>query len=618
MSSFVGFSNFKQDISSIENTNILKKLTNSLSARELTEESLYISKHTNFGYLRPISLDTTKTIIQPMSFKYEDNIYSIVYNGQLYNAKDIREELVTLGYKFEGYSDIEVILKAFVHYGTNIFKKFNGIFSFAIYNENKNELILCRDQFGIKPLFYSILDNTLIFSSEIKAILKYPGFEPKIDKQGICELFGIGPAHTPGTCVFKNIYEIKPAHYAVFNNSGFKTYRYWKMETKEHTDNFETTCSTVRFLLEDSIKRQLVCDVPLGAMLSGGLDSSIIVALASNYLKKNNLPSLDTFSVDYVDNDKNFVKSDFQPNSDNYYIDIMKKEFNTNHHSMLIDTPELAKHLEDAMIARDFPGMADVDSSLLLFCKNIKEHASITLSGECSDEIFAGYPWFFRDDALNSKTFPWSIAINERQNLLNSSISQKINLKDYIDYRYNESINEIEFLDTDSEDTKEKRIISYLTLNWFMQTLLDRSDRMSMYNGLEVRVPFCDYRLVQYLWNIPWEIKALNDREKGLLRYVVKDLLPDEIVNRKKSPYPKTHNPNYLKTVKEILTKIMNNPSAPINDLLNRDYILDIINTDGKVFTRPWFGQLMTGPQLMAYLCQVNMWLEKYNPKIEV
>lgn len=418
--------------------------------------------------------------------------------------------------------------------------------------------------------------------------------------------------------MFKNIYEIKPAHFGIFNGDDFKNYEYWKMETKEHLDDFDTTCKNVHKLLNNAIQRQLVSDVPLCAMLSGGLDSSIIVAYASNYFKENNLSPLKTLSIDYVDNDKNFVKSDFQPNSDNYYIDIMQKAFNTHHTNIIIDTPELAEALEDAMIARDFPGMADVDSSMLLFCKNIKKHATVALSGECSDEIFAGYPWFFREDALNSGTFPWSIAVSERQNLLNTNIAKQINLKEYIDFRYHESISKIDFLDSDSKDTKEKRIISYLTINWFMQTLLDRSDRMSMYNGLELRVPFCDYRLVEYMWNVPWEMKALNGREKGLLRYVVKDLLPDEIVNRKKSPYPKTHNPTYLKAVKKMLTDIMNNPNAPINDLLNREYILDILRTDGKAFTRPWFGQLMTGPQLMAYLCQVNMWLERYQPKIEI
>ncbi len=519
---------------------------------------------------------------------------------------------------FHGYCDTEVILKAYIHFGSSILKRLNGIFSFAIWNENEQELFLARDHFGIKPLYYTIVDDTLIFASEVKALIKHPLVELKLDKTGIAELLGIGPAHTPGTSVFKNIFEIKPAHFAVYNKSDFHIEEYWKLQSKPHIDNFEKTCETVHNLLEDAIKRQLVSDVPLCAMLSGGLDSSIIVAYIANYYKKNNLPNLDTYSVDYVDNDKNFVKSDFQPNSDNYYIDIMLKHFNTNHTNIVIDTPELANALEDAMIARDFPGMADVDSSMLLFCKNIKKGATVAVSGECSDEIFAGYPWFFREDALNSNTFPWSIALDERQNLLNTSLSREIDLKDYINYRYEESLANVEILDCDSKETAEKRKISYLTLNWFMQTLLDRSDRMSMYNGLELRVPFCDYRLVEYMWNVPWEIKALNGREKGLLRYVVRDLLPDEIINRKKSPYPKTHNPTYLKAVKEMLTNIMKNPNAPINDLLNRQYILEILETNGNAFSRPWFGQLMTGPQLMAYLCQVNMWLEKYQPKIEL
>ncbi len=296
----------------------------------------------------------------------------------------------------------------------------------------------------------------------------------------------------------------------------------------------------------------------------------------------------------------------------------MKKTFNTKHHSIVIDTPELADCLKDAVIARDTPGMADVDSSLLLFCKHIKKDATVVLSGECSDEIFAGYPWFFRDDALNSNTFPWSIALEERQNLLNKDISKQVDLKEYIDYQYLHSLSQMNTLNSDNKETAEKRKISHLTMNWFMQTLLDRSDKMSMYNGLELRVPFCDYRLVEYLWNIPWEMKALNGREKGLLRYVVKDLLPKEIVDRKKSPYPKTHNPNYLAKVKGILSEIMKNDNAPIYSLLDKNYITEIINTDGKAFTRPWFGQLMTGPQLMAYLIQVNMWLEMYNPKIEI
>ena len=614
MCGFVVFANLKENISS--KTNIYN-MNESISKRGPDEDGYYYEEHICLGHKRLIVVDPDGGK-QPMSAMKDGNLYTIVYNGQLYNTKDLRSELEENGFTFDSYSDTEVLLKSFIFWKYDVVKKLNGIFSFAIWNSKKNEIFLARDHFGVKPLFYTIYNNTLVFASEIKALFKYPGIEAKLDEQSIAELFGIGPARTAGLGIFKNIYEIKPAHFGIFNENGLHIERYWKLESKVHTDNLGKTCDNVRFLLEDSISRQLVSDVPLCTFLSGGLDSSIITLYASKYCKKHNLPPLNTYSVDYVDNDKNFVKTDFQPNSDNYYINLMTEKLNTNHHTVVLDTPELASALEDAMISRDFPGMADVDSSLLLFCKKVKQNATVSLTGECADEIFGGYPWFFRADALNSNTFPWSIAITERQNLLNPQIASKVNLKNYIDYRYQESLNEVDILDEDSMETAEKRRISHLTLNWFMQTLLDRSDRMAMYNGFELRVPFCDYRLAEYVWNIPWEMKALHGREKGLLRYIMKDLLPEEIVDRKKSPYPKTWNPTYLATVKDMLTKIMNDSNAPINNLLNRNYILEILETDGKAFTRPWFGQLMTGPQLMAYLCQVNMWLERYNPSIEI
>ncbi len=549
---------------------------------------------------------------------FENNQYTIVYNGQIYNTAELKETLTEKGFTFSTHSDTEVLLKGFIAYGYDIVSHLNGIFAFAVWDSKKEELFLARDHFGVKPLFYTQVDNHFVFASEIKALFQFPNVEKIVNDQGLGELFGIGPSHTPGTTVFKNIFELKPAHFAIYNQSGFSTKRYWKFISREYTDNFNTTCEKVRFLLQDAISKQLVSDVPLCTFLSGGLDSSIITAYASQYYKEHNLGPLPTYSVDYIDNDKNFVKSDFQPNSDSHYIELMKNRFHTKHHTIVLDTPELADSLMDAMIARDLPGMADVDSSLLLFCKNVKPYATVALTGECADEIFGGYPWFFREDALSSHTFPWSIAIKERQDLLHPDISKKINLKDYIDFRYHESLDEVTILDCDSKETAEKRKISYLTLNWFMQTLLDRSDRMAMYQGFELRVPFCDYRLAEYLWNIPWEIKALNGREKGLLRFIMKDILPEEIVDRKKSPYPKTHNPTYLKRVKEMLNEIMKNPNAPICQLLNRNQIMEILETNGTSFARPWFGQLMTGPQLMAYLCQVNMWFEKYEPKIEL
>lgn len=615
MCGLVGFANPFKDVSSFRN--VLNNMNNEIAKRGPDEDGMYFEENVCLGHKRLIVIDPDGGK-QPMIFRYQGNTYSLVYNGQIYNTKELKDELSENGFTFDGHSDTEVLLKGFSFWKYDIIHKLNGIFSFAIWNSKEKELFVARDHFGVKPFYYSIVDGTFVFASEVKALFKYPGITAKIDSEGISELFGLGPSHTPGHGIFKDIHELKPASYGVFNSSGLHVEKYWSLVSLPHKDSFGTTCDKVRFLLEDSIRRQLVSDVPLCTFLSGGLDSSIITLYAANYCKEKGLPPLNTYSVDYVDNDKNFVKTDFQPNSDNYYINLMKNKLNTNHHSIILDTPELADSLEDAMLARDYPGMADVDSSLLLFCKNVKKHATVTLTGECSDEIFGGYPWFFRDDALNSGTFPWSIALNERQTLLNPEIAKKVHLKDYINFRYTESLNEVNILDTDSKETQEKRKISHLTLNWFMQTLLDRSDRMAMYNGFEIRVPFCDYRLAQYVWNIPWEIKALNGREKGLLRYVMKDLLPSEIVDRKKSPYPKTWNPTYLQKVKGMLTDIMENKNAPINSLLNRQYILDIIKTDGRAFTRPWFGQLMTGPQLMAYLCQVNMWLERYQPKIEI
>ena len=615
MCGIVGFVNYQKDISSYKN--ILNQMNTTLTKRGPDEDGYYIRKNVALAHKRLIVIDP-KGGKQPMIEKYSFGEYVIVFNGQIYNTNELKETLIENGFIFSTYSDTEVLLKAYIHYGKNVVNYLNGIFSFAVWDSNKEELFLARDHFGVKPLYYTFFDSTFIFASELKAIFEYPNIQKILNKQGLSELFGIGPAHTPGLTIYKDIFEIKPAHFAVFNKSGVHIERYWKLKSKQHTESFDETCSHLTYLLKDSINRQLFSDVPICTFLSGGLDSSILTKLIGEYRKENGLSPIPTYSVDYVDNDKNFVKSEFQPNSDNYYINLMTENSYSENQKIVLDTPALADALEDAMIARDMPGMADVDSSLLLFCKQVKQEHTVTLMGECADEIFGGYPWFFREDALKSGTFPWSIAFNERQQLLNPSISKEINLKEYIDYRYNESLAEVEILDSDSAETAQKRKISHLTINWFMQTLLERGDRMGMYSGLEIRVPFCDYRLAEYMWNVPWELKALNGREKGLLRYICKDFLPKEIVERKKSPYPKTHNPTYLARVKSMLSKIMSNSNAPINSLLNGKYILEILETDGKAFSRPWFGQLMTGPQLMAYLCQVNMWLEKYTPYIQI
>ncbi len=614
MCGIVGIVNYRENMR--EKEKLLKGMLQTLEKRGPDEEGYYFNEDVVFGHRR-LSVVDIENGKQPMSYRFNDTTYTIVYNGQIYNTKELRDILTYNGFEFNGHSDTEVLLKAYIYYGNNVCEHLNGIFAFAIWNDKKKELFMARDHFGIKPLYYTLQNGNFIFASEIKAILQHPYIETIVDNLGISELFGIGPSHTAGTTPFKGIFEVEPAHFCIVNKNDFIKKEYWKLRTKFHSDDLETTCEKIRKLISDSVERQLISDRPLCVLLSGGLDSSIITAIASNYYRERG-KTLETYSVDYVDNDKNFVKSDFQPNSDNYYIELMSREFETNHKKIILDTPELFDGLKDSVIARDFPGMADVDSSYFLFFRELAKEQTVAISGECSDEIFGGYPWYFREDALNSGTFPWSIAIEERQKILNEDIGKKVNLKDYIQEKYNESLSKVEILDEDSNETKLHRKLIYLTSNWFMQTLLDRTDRMSMRNGFEVRVPFCDYRIVEYAWNIPWEMKAYKGREKGLLRKAMEGYLPDEIIYRKKSPYPKTYNPTYSKKVKDELIKIVQNKNSMINNLLNQNYIKEIIETDGKAFTRPWFGQLMTGPQLMAYLCQVNMWLEIYKPKIEI
>ena len=615
MCGIVGIVNHKDDISN--EYYIIRNMTKTQVKRGPDEDGLYFSKHANLGHRR-LNIIDPENGKQPMSYRIDEVTYTIVYNGQLYNTEEIRKNLLNNGFKFKGYSDTEVILKAYVFYGKSVCKYLNGVFAFAIWNDKKGEIFIARDHFGIKPLYYAFIDNNFIFASEIKGILEHPKIKCVIDKTGITELFGIGPSHSPGVTPFKGIKELEPAHFIVYNTNSYRKEKYWELETKEHKDDLKTTCEKIKFLIKDAVKKQMISDVPIGTLLSGGLDSSIVSKYANEYYKEEYGAKLPTFSVDYIDQEKNFVKNDFQPNTDNYYIDLMVKYLDTEHHKIVLDTPELVDNLENAMIARDFPGMADVDSSYYMFFKNIKKDVKVALSGECADEIFGGYPWYFREDALKSETFPWSIALEERQKILHPDLSKHICIKSYVKEKYENELKKVQYLESDSKENKIHRNLIYLTSNWFMQTLLDRTDRMCMSNGIDIRVPFCDYRIVEYTWNIPWEMKTYNGREKGLLRYAMEGELPKEILCRKKSPYPKTHNPNYLKMVENKLSNIMKDTGSPINKILNRDYILEIISTHGDAFSRPWFGQLMTGPQLMAYLCQVNMWLERYNPQIEI
>lgn len=611
MCGITGFVNFKENIK--ENIGILKAMTDTLIHRGPNAEGTYISNNIMFGHRRLIVVDPEGGK-QPMKKVVNGKEYVLVYNGELYNTEDLRKELINDGYIFEGYSDTEVLLTSYIRWGLDCIKKFNGIFAFAIYDEDEKRVVLARDVMGVKPLFYTMKNGTFIFGSEIKALFKHPYVEPVVDKDGLTELFALGPAVIPGTTVYKNIEEVKPAQYIIVNEDGIKKDMYWELKAEEFNESEEEAVEHVRSLLIDSIDRQLVGDVPLCTFLSGGLDSSAISAIAAKEYKKRN-KTLTTYSIDYEDNEKYFKSSLFQPTSDQHFAEVMAEYIGSDHRTVVLNHRDLVNALDDAVFGRDLPGMADVDSSLYLFCKEVKKDFVIALSGECADELFGGYPWFTNEEMINSNTFPWSRFIGERKAILSPDL-KNLKIEEVAQTAYNDTLKEVPHLSGESKLEHRMRELFYLNLRWFMVNLLNRKDRMSMANSLEVRVPFADYRLVEYAFNIPSNIKLLEGREKGLLRKSLEGILPESIIYRKKSPYPKTHNPIYTEMVCNKMTKILNDKSSPILDIIDKTKVKEIVDTQGSSYKTPWYGQLMTGPQMIAYLIQVNNWLKSYNVKL--
>ena len=590
----------------IKNKDSYLKMQKVLAPRGPDQNGIYINDNVALIHTRLAVIDVENGL-QPMTVKYDDKTFTIVYNGELYNTEEIRNKLINLGHRFNTNSDTEVVLKAYVEWKDICVEKFNGIFAFAIWDEAKKQLFFARDRIGVKPLFYSIKNQSFIFASEIKALLEHNYIEPIIDEDSIAEIMFIGPGRTPGCGVFKDISEIKPACCGYYSKSGIKIKKYWILKDKEHTDNFEQTVEKVRFLVKDAIERQLVSDVPVGTFLSGGLDSSIISSIANRKFN-NEGKRLKTFSVTYEDNEKYFQKSKFQPNSDEQFIRIMSDYLNCEHHLVTINNSDLANALFDAVNARDLPGMSDVDASLLLFCKEIKKHCTVALSGECADEIFGGYPWYRDKDIRMINGFPWAQSTAYRKVFIKDDIKLP-NAEEYVNTRYKNSLINTSKIDKLSPLESRMKEMMKLNLDWFMQTLLDRKDRMSMYNALEVRVPFCDYRIAEYLYSVPWEYKDYKSFEKGLLREAMKEYLPEEVLWRKKSPYPKTHNPEYFKFVSKMLKEIIDNYNSPVLSFIKREELEKLLNTTRS---EPWYGQLMTTPQTIAYFIQINYWLEKY------
>lgn len=595
-----------QNIDLREREPLIRDISESLKLRGPDGFGEYTKPYVTLIHRRLSVIDPEKGA-QPMSF----GKYVIAYNGEIYNTQEIKNDLLAKGYSFDTQCDTEVVLKAYCEWKEKCCEKLNGIFAFAIWDDGEHSLFVCRDRIGVKPLFYSRKNGVFAFASRIKSLLLIPEISAEVDENGLNEIFMLGPAKPIGSAVFKDINELPPASYMTVKNGNVSIKQYWRLTAKEHTDNEAQTIEKTHFLVTDAIKRQLVSDVPLCTFLSGGLDSSIISEIASReYLKHGE--RLTTYSVDYTDNDKFFKASVFQPNKDSDYINLISDYIKSEHKNIVLDNKAVALALKESTEARGLPGFTDVDSSLMLFCREVKREHTVALSGECADEIFGGYPWYHNKAILFEDTFPWSRSTDVRKSILKEGLLK--NADEYVRSKYLETVSKTDYLESDGKTERRMREMFMLNMDWFMQTLLMRKDAMSMESSLEVRVPFCDYRIAEYAYNMPWSLKSLNGREKGILRKAFENELPEEIVYRKKSPYPKTYNPVYFNEVCRLTREVLSDKGCPLYEMLNTKKLEELMENPDAL-SEPWYGQLMKGPQVLAYVVQIYYWIKEYKVK---
>jgi len=607
MCGITGWVDWKRDLS--REDDILLKMTNSLSHRGPDAVGTWMSPRAALGHRRLVVVDPLGGQ-QPMVRSRGNNKYVITYNGELYNTLELRRELEARGHRFQTRnSDTEVLLMAYIEWGSACLARLNGIYAFAIWDDSDQSLFLARDRLGVKPLFYCHQGASFIFGSEIKALLAHPEVFPQLDPEGLMEVLVMSPARTPGIGIFRGIRELRPGCCLRYDQSGIHIERYWSLVSEPHDDDLNTTARRVRQLLQDAVKRQLVSDVPLATLLSGGIDSSAITAFAVQGLEQKQLP-LRTFSVDYVDNDQHFRSDAFQPDHDSPWVKRVAEYCGTEHRTIVLSNRELADSLMDSMRSHDLPGMADIDSSLYLFCREIRKLTTVCLSGECADEVLGGYPWFSTANQIPG--FPWFRSLQKRWEMLSCDVLAMINPEEYLHDRWQEACNEVPGLPGETTEAALMRQLTFLNITRFMPTLLDRKDRMSMAWGLEIRVPFADHRLVEYAWNIPWEMKRCDNIPKGILRRALHGVLPRDVLYRPKSPYPKTHNPIYYYRVRNKLKAVLDDPNAPIKRYFNVNTIRKVVDSGVPIFPEPWFGQLMGDAQYMAHLLQINGWLSEY------
>ncbi|MFD5074770.1 asparagine synthase (glutamine-hydrolyzing) [Streptomyces sp. NPDC058371] len=610
MCGITGWVSFDRDLRAEAGT--LDAMTETMSCRGPDDRGTWTEGPVALGHRRLAIIDLPGGR-QPMTTETPDGTVALVYSGEAYNFTELRRELAGRGHRFSTDSDTEVVLRGYLEWGEALAERLNGMYAFAVWDGRRDKLVMIRDRMGIKPFYYFPTPDGVLFGSEPKAILANPLARARVRLDGLRELFAF--VKTPGHAVWDGMHEVEPGTVITVDRSGLRRHVYWQLETRPHTDDRDTSIATVRSLLDDIVRRQLVADVPRCTLLSGGLDSSAMTALAARQLGERG-EKVRSFAVDFVGQADHFVADELRGTPDTPFVHDVARASGTDHQDIVLDSNALADpDVRAKMIrARDLPmGFGDMDASLYLLFQAIREHSTVALSGESADEVFGGYLQFFDEEARRADTFPWLVRFGqhfgEDSDVLRPDLTGALDLKSYIADSYRTAAAGIQRLDGESDFEYRMRRICHLHLTRFVRVLLDRKDRASMAVGLEVRVPFCDHRLVEYVYNTPWSLKSFDGREKSLLREATADLIPQSVYDRVKSPYPSTQDPKYAIALQEHVKDLLAKPSHAVFDLVDRERVTRAAHDDTP--------QIMQASRRgLERTLDLALWLDMYAPEV--
>ncbi|MFE6887036.1 asparagine synthase (glutamine-hydrolyzing) [Streptomyces sp. NPDC057694] len=610
MCGITGWVSFDRDLRASHDT--LDAMTATMECRGPDDRGTWIDGPAALGHRRLAIIDLPGGR-QPMTVETPGGTVAMVYSGETYNYTELRSELAAKGHEFRTDSDTEVVLRGYLEWGEELPGRLNGMYAFAIWDGRSDKLVMIRDRMGIKPFYFYETPDGVLFGSEPKAILANPLARGRVSLEGLRELFTF--VKTPGQAVWDGMHEVEPGTVVTVDRSGLRARAYWTLETRAHTDDRDTTIATVRELLDDIVRRQLVSDVPRCTLLSGGLDSSAMTAIAARQLAGRG-ETVRSFAVDFLGQAENFVADELRGTPDTPFVHDVAKASRTDHRDIVLDSHALADPEVRARVirARDLPaGFGDLDASLYLLFKAIREHSTVALSGESADEVFGGYLQFFDEEARSANTFPWLLKMGRHMgddaDVLRPDLASRLDLGGYIADNYAGAVRGIQRLDGESDFEYRMRRICHLHLTRFVRVLLDRKDRASMAVGLEVRVPFCDHRLVEYVYNTPWALKSFDGREKSLLREATADVLPKSVYDRVKSPYPSTQDPKYAVALQDHTKDLLSRPSHRVFDLVDRDRVHRAAHREAPQITQ-------ASRRGLERTLDLALWLDMYNPEL--